>query len=316
MVRETDGTRNSESFYDMTTTYWKQHYVLETDPTEIERRITKRTCLSQGEELELVCFENGKYRPNILLIPGSGAHAYVFAELGYYMFRRGYNVFILPKNAGHTISELKKRYDDAVKYVGSQFGGNIGIYAEALGGMAAFYLALEGSKFKSLVCENSPAILTEEKFLNSMMEGKAGQRRKMLLPFLRILVKVFPNFPTPISAYVKWREVVDSESPNRDVENKLVDAYEKDPEFDTHYPLKAVMSLLTTPPPASISELRVPTQFIVAKRGFFPHYFKDLYQRLPNIRKNLVEVDGGVYWFLSHPKKAAQVICDWFDKTL
>ena len=45
-------------------------------------------------------------------------------------------------------------------------------------------------------------------------------------------------------------------------------------------------------------------------------YLKDLYQRLPIVEKQLVEVDGSVYWMLSHPKQAADVISVWFDETL
>jgi urate oxidase len=60
--------------------------------------------------------------------------------------------------------------------------------------------------------------------------------------------------------------------------------------------------------------------FLVALRGVggnaFVEYLKDLYHRLPNVKKRFVEVDGSVYWMLSHPKDAANVICEWFDETL
>jgi hypothetical protein len=44
--------------------------------------------------------------------------------------------------------------------------------------------------------------------------------------------------------------------------------------------------------------------------------WEDVYQRLPNVKKRLVEVDGSVYWMLSHPKEAAKRIGEWFDETL
>jgi hypothetical protein len=55
---------------------------------------------------------------------------------------------------------------------------------------------------------------------------------------------------------------------------------------------------------------------LVPVRGFFPSYFKDLYDRLPSIKKRLVKLDGGVFWMLSHPNQAAKIICDWFDESL
>jgi len=60
--------------------------------------------------------------------------------------------------------------------------------------------------------------------------------------------------------------------------------------------------------------------FLVALRGVggsaYVAYLKDLYNHLPNVKKRLVEVDGSVYWMLSHPQEAADVICEWFDETL
>jgi hypothetical protein len=100
----------------------------------------------------------------------------------------------------------------------------------------------------------------------------------------------------------------------------LVDAPLHDPDFDTWYPLSAIISLLLTPPPQPLMALQIPTMFMVALRGVggraYVDYLKDLYNRLPNVKKRLVEVDGSVYWMLSHPKEAAQVIGEWFDETL
>jgi hypothetical protein len=76
------------------------------------------------------------------------------------------------------------------------------------------------------------------------------------------------------------------------------------------------MSLVASEPPKPISELKVPTLFLVPVRGFFPSYEKDLYNRLPEIRKKIIEVDGSVFWMLSHPYEAGKIICQWFDETL
>jgi hypothetical protein len=77
---------------------------------------------------------------------------------------------------------------------------------------------------------------------------------------------------------------------------------------------------LLTPPPEPLMELQIPTMFLVALRGFggnaFVAYIKEVYQRLTNVKKRMVEVDGSVYWMLSHPKEAADVISEWFDETL
>lgn len=108
---------------------------------------------------------------------------------------------------------------------------------------------------------------------------------------------------------------------NHEIETRLViGGYLNDPDFDKWYPLSAIMSLLLTPAPQALTALSIPTMFLVALRGFggqaFVAYLKDLYRRLPPVKKRLIDVDVSVYWMLSHPSEAAQVIGEWFDETL
>ncbi|SRR6266851_36890 len=302
--------------------YWKQYYVLETDADEIERHLQRTTFPSSGKEFELTYFEEGKNAPTILISQGSGGHAYVFAELGYHMHLRGYNVCIMPKHGGVTIRELMSRHKDALEHIAAHFNDRIGVFAEGLGGYVVFYLALTESLMKSVVFQNAPAILTEEKFREAILQGKgAAHRRKMLLSVANMLLSIAPSVKLPISSYLDWKELIDTKEENRAVETRLVrEGYLHDPDFDRWYPLSAIMSLLVTPPPQPLTALKIPIMFLVALRGFggsaFVEYVEDLYQRLPTVKKRLVEVDGSVYWMLSHPKEATERICEWFDETL
>lgn len=298
--------------------YWKEHYVTEMDAEEIERNIKLIYFVSGGKKFELLYFEKGKDAPNILISQGSAGHSYVFAELGYLMHLQGYNVFIMPKHGGYTINELVARHRDALDHISIKFNDKVGVYAEGLGGYATFYLALAHGPMKSMVLENAPAILTEEKFQEVVFQGKGGatERRRRLLPLFKILAKLFPRMTLPISAYLDFKELVDTKEENQKIEGRLVKSFMKDPDFDRRYPLSAIMSLISTPPPNSLSKLKVPTVFLVANRGLFPSYFKDLYSRLPAIEKTLVEVDGSVFWMCSHKKEAAKIICGWFKDKL
>jgi hypothetical protein len=126
-----------------------------------------------------------------------------------------------------------------------------------------------------------------------------------------------PRWELPISVYLDFRELVDQTGDRRELEEALVQSYMQDAEFDRSYPLSAIASLVLTPPPATLSELAVPTMFLLPVRGFTPDYERDLFSRLPQAtRKRLVEVDGGVFWMVSHPGQAARVIADWFAETL
>jgi len=306
----------------MKQSYWKQYYVLETDADEIERNVQRTTFPSCGKQFELIYFEEGKNAPTILISQGSGGHAYVFAELGYHIHLRGYNVCIMPKHGGVTIRELMPRHKDALDHIAIYWNDRIGVFAEGLGGYVVFYLALTESPMKSVVFQNAPAILTEETFRAAILQGKgAAHRRKIILPFGKLLLRIAPHVKLPISSYLDWKELIDTKEGNRARETRLVvEGYLNDPDFDRWYPLSAIISLLLTPAPQGLTALQIPTMFLVALRGFggnaFVEYVKDVYQRLPNVKKQLVEVDGSVYWMLSHPREAAQAIGEWFDETL
>lgn len=302
----------------MSTGYWKSHYVLESDPEVIDRNLRTSVFVSGTERFELLTFEKSQDAPNILISPGSAGHAHVFAELGYQMHLRGYNVFIMPKHGGATIGELVRRHSDAIDHIAATYSERVGVFGEGLGGFAVFYLALSHGRIKSAVYQNAPAVLTESQFLRAVSSGRgAAGRRKVFLPALRILSRIAPWAPIPIRLYLDFEDLIDMEG-NREREGRLVrEGYLKDPGFDRWYPLSAVTSLVSTAPPGPLSALEIPTMFLVPFRGWTdPSYLKDLYRRLPPIRKRFVEVNGGVFWMCSHPKEAATLICDWFNETV
>lgn len=223
----------------------------------------------------------------------------------------------MPRHGGRTITELGRRHEAALRCIAERRNDRIGIFAEGLGGYVAFYLALAHAPVRSIICQNSPAALTEKQWHDALGEGRgAARRRKVLLPLGRAVVKLAPKLNLPISAYLDFRELVDTAEDSHRIEAPMVAAYRADPDFDRWYPLRAVMSLVLTPPPAPLEELTVPTMFLVPVRGLVPAYVEDLFERLPPIKKELVEVDGSVFWMVSHPREAAGIICDWFDQTL
>lgn len=301
----------------MSAGYWKTHYVLDTDPEVIDRNLRTSFFVSGAARFELLAFERSKDAPNILISPGSAGHAHVFAELGYQMHLRGYNVFVMPKHGGATVGDLVRRHSDAIEHISDTYSDRVGVFGEGLGGFAVFYLALSGGPIKSAVYQNSPAVLTEGQFLKAVSTGRgAARRRKLFLPALRILSRIAPRAPVPVSLYLDFEDLIDMEG-NRERETRLVkEGYLRDPGFDRWYPLSAVMSLATAPP-GPLFALEVPTMFLVPLRGWTdPSYLSDLYRRLPPIKKRFVEVNGGVFWMCSHPKEAAKIICDWFDETV
>lgn len=295
--------------------YWK-NYVYETDTEEIERNIRRTTFKSRGLNLSLKYFEKDKNAPNILWITGAGCHSLYLAELEYHMHLRGYNVFGIDfqghgdsegKRGDFTIDELVENCNDAAKYIFSNFNDRIGAIGGSLGGLVTFYLGLAQGSVKSIICQY-PGILTEKKF-----QDAAVKKAKIILPLGKLSAKLFPKMKIPTALYVDWKELPETER-----EKEISEKYIKDPDIVKWYTLRAVISQISTPPPNPIEELKIPTMFLAPTRdkALSISYVRDLYDRLPPIKKKLVEIDGGHYWLVSHPREAAKVFCDWFDETL
>lgn len=295
--------------------YWKR-YVLELNADELARRLEVVPVPGARDSLELLHLAADRGAPCVVISPGSGGHAYVFAELGYRIHAHGFNVFIMPKQGGRTISKLVDRHELALHHIASRWNDRIGVFAEGLGGFVAFYLALRGAPVRSAIYQNAPALLDEPAFRDAVLSGRSSRRRKALLPVARALARLRPTTMMPIRSYLDFREMVDPVEPAHAIEARLVDAYERDPDFDRRYPIAAILSLLDTPPPRPLAALRIPTMFVVPSRGFAPGYVRALFERLPPIDKQLVDVDGSVFWMCSHPRDAAQLICDRFRETI
>lgn len=302
-------------------TYWKRHYVTAGSADEIERASIRVPFESDGFRHELVGFEQTRGARGILVSPGSGGHPFVFAELAHALHRRGFSVFIMPKHGGHTVDKLVRRHRDALATVATRCS-SVGLYGEGLGGYIAFYAALAGAPMRSLACENSPAILIDPAYHRALLTDggpwkRAARRRRLIVPIARRVVRVAPWLPVPIAAYLDWRSLIDARASANRIERALVeDGYLGDRDFDRWYPLSAVMSLVSTPPARPVEQLSIPTMFVVASEGPTPEYVRSLFARLGASTKRLLEVEGSVYWMLSHLDEATTHLSRWFGETL
>jgi pimeloyl-ACP methyl ester carboxylesterase len=295
--------------------YWK-NYVYETDPEEIEGNLRQATFKSRGLNLSIKYLEKDRNAPNILLIGGTSIYSLIGAEMMYEMHLRDYNVFGFDfqghgdsegKRGDFTISELVENCSDAAKYISTSFNDRIGAIGPSLGGFVTLYLGLAHGPVKSISCQN-PAILTEKKF-----QDEVTQKAKRVLPLGKLLAKLFPKVKIPVTLYVDFKGFQETER-----EREILEKSIKDPDTVKWYTLRAAMSQISTSPPNPLEELRIPTMFLVPTRDrlMSVSYVRDLYDRLPPIKKKFVEVDGGHWWMLSHSREVAKEICDWFDETL
>ena len=294
--------------------YWK-NYVYETDAREIEKHLKKTYVESRQLSLSLKYFEKSKEAPNILWVVGTGCHSLYLAELGYLMHLKGYNTFGIDfqghgdsegPSGNFTVAELIQNCSDAVNYIAHNFNDRIGVVGVSLGGFVTFYLGLARGLVKSIACLN-PGILNETSFREEVTKVKK------IPPATRVLARIFPRMTISTERCVDFRGLAETER-----ERKHVETYLNDPYIVRQYTLRAVISQISTPLLHPLEELKTSTMFLVPTRDklMSVSYVRELYDRLPPIKKKFVEVDGGHYWMSSHPRDAAKVICDWFDETL
>lgn len=296
--------------------FWKAHYVTASDPEEVAATLRHDYFVSAGRQLELLHFPGGG-ESAILISQGSGGHPYVFAEFAFALHRLGHEVFVMPKHGAGSVPDLMGRHRDALIQVRERCGFPVTLYGEGVGGYVAFYLALAHAPMARLICQNSPAIMTESEYRRALLSDAgpwrhAVMRRRLMLPAAPALARLMPGVRIPVWSYLPWRDLVDFRDGPHQVEHRLVvDGYLRDPDFDRWYPLRAVASLVTTPPPGRIVDLETPTMFVVATEGPTPGYIRDLHARLPGSGHRLVGVEGSVYWMLSHPFEAAELVHGW-----
>ena len=295
--------------------YWK-NYLYETDTEEIESNLGQTIFKSRGLNLSLKYFEKNRNTPNILLISGTGGYSLFGADMMYEMYLRGYNVFGIDLQ-GHgdsegekgdfTMDELVENCRNAVKYISANYNDRIGVIGPSMGGMITFYLGLAHDPVKSIFCQN-PGIVTEK-----MFQDEVTKKVKGILPLFKLLVRLLPKVKIPTSLYVDFKGF-----PENEREREILKKFMNDPDIVKWYTLRASLSQILTPPPNPVEELEIPTMFLVPKRDRLTSvsYVRNLYDRLPANKKQFIEVDGGHWWMLSHPKEAAKVICDWFDETI
>ncbi len=298
-------------------TYWK-NYVRGKDPEEIEKKIKKIKIKSRrGLNLNVTYFEKDKNAPSILGVNGIGCYSMLLAELGYCIYLRGYNVFGFDfqghgdsegERGDFTIPLLVENSKDVVNFISKNFNDRIGVIGGSLGGFVTFYLGLANSKVKSIVCQD-PGILSEKRFEKEVIRHRK-RTAKIILFLAKRFVKFFPKLKIDITTYIDSKGYIEKEEDLK--------IYMNDPNIVKKFTLRSVISQISTPPPKPINTLKVPTMFLVPTRDKLMSisYVRDLFNKLPNIKKRFAKINGYHDYLIFHPKEAAKVICDWFDKTL
>lgn len=243
---------------------------------------------SDGFRLHLDVFESEKDNPVVIFIPGTSTYSMCFVELLFKLGNKGYNVIGFDirghgrsegKRGDYTFQEILNDTMAVIHYAAKRFNENITVFGCSQGGIAAFYLAaMEPPFVKSVLCQNVADLC------GSGLErlSRYPSLTKHGTPALRAASKIFPRLPVPITFYLDLAK--EKLTHFGDFKQFIY----QDPLALRSVRLRALASLVSTPLPKPIEEIKIPVMILhgTADLIFPVTYSRKIYQKL-NCKKKL-----------------------------
>lgn len=251
--------------------------------------------------------------PTILLLHTMGFYSFEYEKVAIQLMKKGYNCLALDFHA-HGKSEgtpgrwtLQNLIEDAtcaIEYIEKNYNGPIGVFGTSFGGVVAVYAAVgrKGKAIKSLAisnCSTYPAGL-----------GSAVAREAFVAIF-SFLSKWIP-FRVSLNHFVPYTAVLS--------DRQVIEKLSKDPLISEARKLFAstyreMFSWNATEPAGKVE---APTLVIAGKPGDLLQSYNQsmlLYNALKG-EKELRKIDHGHLPHLENPDLVAQILGDWFNRTL
>ncbi len=272
--------------------------------------------------LHLTIYESGMQAPSLIFIHGmsmhAGAYAFTIPNANFLaaLSAEGFNVIGLDlQGHGHsggarglfTYQDFMGNIKATVDYAIEKYNDRIGITGTSMGGVLAFYAAIEDKRIKSVVCHN----VVDLRDVRPIFYLK---RHFLLLPLLKIL-KPFASLltwlPIPIIAYIKPKDVFDKKENFQYIVT--------DPFMTWAYRCSSWISVFYYPgDKPAIESQKAPVRIIDGEQDkiFSVAYTRTFYKRL-RCQKDFVIVPGTKHMLLlEHINIAVPLITEWFNQTL
>jgi alpha-beta hydrolase superfamily lysophospholipase len=248
---------------------------------QIRDKIVSDIVNSDRISLHLDILESEPEDPVVILIPGTSVYALFYAEFMYKLNQRGFNVIGFdPRGHGqseglrgsYTIEEIMRDTMTVIDYARVKFNDNIAVIGSSQGGIVAFYLAAADAGIKAAVCHNL-AILNEPDIVQIAKSPTMLRLGRLALPFA---AKIFPEFQVPVSLYLSLKQEEMKVFGNA---QKFLD---EDPLALKYVSLKALASLLSTPPAKSARDISTPIMVVHGEKDeIFPReYIEKIFDKI------------------------------------
>jgi len=258
-----------------------QDKMLERMKIHVDRSILEETYIDvSGYRLHLNIGSFGKGAPTLVFIPGTSAYAQVYAQFGFDLLKRGFNVIGFdPRGHGqssgprgdYTINGLVEDTMAVAKYARNRFGGKIVLSGSSQGGMAAFYAAAADDSLAAAVCHNIADLNGKDNIILSKIRPP-----QFLVPVASFFMKLYGSYSIPISLYLNLTK---EKFPDGTSAATLL---KEDPLAVSWITFRALNSLMRTELSKPVEEIKVPIMLIHAEKdNIFPQaYVEGIYNRL------------------------------------
>lgn len=272
----------------------------------------------RGIPLHMTLYESDAHAPSLIFIHGMSMHAGAYASTVPHanflaaLAEQGFNVIGLDLQ-GHgssggarglfTYQDLIGNIRCAVDYGLERYNHRIGIIGTSMGGVLAFYAAIEDNRIKSVVCHN----VVDLRDVHPLFYLK---RHFLLRPLLKLL-KPFAHqltwLPIPIVAYIEPKDVFEKKENFQYIL--------RDPLVTWSYRCSSWISVFYNPDDKpAIESQTAPVRIIDGEQDkLFPvAYTQAFYERL-RCEKDFVVVPGAKHMlFIEHINIAAPLAAEWF----
>jgi alpha-beta hydrolase superfamily lysophospholipase len=276
----------------------------------------------RGLPLHLTLYEAEPGAPTLIFIHGMTAHAGFYTEMipGRDYLRAlaeaGFHVIGLDlqghgrsggRRGDFTYADAIRNIRRAVDFALAHYGGPVGITGSSMGGILAFYAALEEPRIRAAVCHN---VLD----LRDIRPALYLRRHFVLVPLARAarpLRGILGGLPVPVRAFLEPSHVFERPENLR--------RWQADPLCVWAYRLRTWLSVFLDPsdkPP--IEAMATPVRILVGERDriLSADLHRDFAARL-RCRKDLVILPGAGHMLpLEYLEQTVPLVAEWFREHL
>jgi alpha-beta hydrolase superfamily lysophospholipase len=275
-----------------------------------------------GTSLHLTVYGVGPEAPTILFLPGMTGHAGLYAHaipgVNYLaaLAAEGFNVVGLDL-PGHgrsggvrglfTYGELVEAVSRAVDWAAEAYNDRIGVTGSSMGGILAFYAALEDRRIRAVVCHN----VVDLRDIRPILYLK---RHAVIVPLTmatRFIGRHLTWLPIPVTSFLEPAHVFDRP--------EHVRLWKADPLCVWSYRCSSWISLFLSPADKpAVEGMETPVRILVGEHDqvLQAPYHRAFYRRL-SCPKDLVVVPGvGHMLPLEHLESTVPLVTGWFREHL